>query len=187
MTQVILLGHQSNSIYFWLCLCGIYRRFNILLFTDSCTVHEASKIAQTVTNLTTTQGDGSTGFTSYVVEEMGKEVAKEIGMQIISNLVQGGEWAFHMTLISGANHHLTLSLSLQQLAVWYQFHQEKPETQISNYINPIHSPERFAGMVDNFSWLSNHYHIFLPLTYYHSSICSLGHAEDAENVEIMIL
>jgi hypothetical protein len=39
-----------------------------------------------------------------VAEEIGKDVAEEIGAQIISSLVQGGEWAFAYDLISGANY-----------------------------------------------------------------------------------
>ena len=51
---------------------------------------------------------------------MGKEVTKEIGMQIISNLVQGGEWAFHVTWSKVLT--FVILLSLQQLVL------------ISNYI-----------------------------------------------------
>jgi hypothetical protein len=80
--------YTDGSIYYWLPKT----------WHDAIrTVHEASNIAQCATNLATSQGDGLKGFTSYVAEEMGKEVAKEIGTQIISSLVQGGERALHVT------------------------------------------------------------------------------------------
>jgi hypothetical protein len=78
----VFVEYTDGSIYYWLPKT----------WHDAVrTVHEASNIAQRASNSAISQGDALQGFTSYVAEEIGKDVAEEIGAQIISSLVQGGE------------------------------------------------------------------------------------------------
>ena len=51
-------------------------------------IHTAANEPQLATCAAASEGDGSRGFISYVAEEVGKEVAQEVGGQIVTALIQ---------------------------------------------------------------------------------------------------